>query len=126
MKKLILAIALVFCLTVPLYGESVTLNWGASTSSDVRYYNIYQSTISGSYTVAKRIGQVGDNVYAYTISNVPITSNLYWLITAVDYDGNESVGYELTSSTYRKCTITYGRIFLIMKYPYSKSKISVK
>lgn len=126
MKRFILTMALILCLAVPLYGETLTLGWGASTSPDVQYYNIYQSTTSGSYTPDKRIAQVASNIRSYKISNVASTTTLYWLITATDYDGNESVGYELSLSTYRKCIILWGKIFTMMQYGYSKSNIAVK
>jgi HYDIN/CFA65/VesB-like, Ig-like domain/Cep192 domain 4 len=72
----------------PVAPHSVALNWGAS-SSTVAGYNVYRSTVSGS-SYAKvngsPIGGVG-----YADSSVQSGQTYYYVATAVDSSGTESV-----------------------------------
>ena len=68
--------------------HSVALAWNASTSS-VSGYNVYRSTVSGgSYT---KINSSLVAVLDYSDANVLGGSTYYYVMTAVDAAGNESV-----------------------------------
>jgi Abnormal spindle-like microcephaly-assoc'd, ASPM-SPD-2-Hydin/Protein of unknown function (DUF1573)/Transmembrane protein 131-like N-terminal len=71
--------------TVP---HAVALNWGASSSS-VAGYNVYRSTVSGS-AYAKMNGSILGGVN-YADSSVQTGHTYYYVATAVDGSGNESV-----------------------------------
>jgi hypothetical protein len=68
--------------------HSVALNWGASSSS-VAGYNVYRSTVSGS-AYAKMNGSILGGVN-YADSSVQTGHTYYYVATAVDGSGNESV-----------------------------------
>jgi hypothetical protein len=68
--------------------HSVALNWGASSSS-VSGYNVYRSTVSGS-AYAKMNGSMLGGVN-YADSSVQSGHTYYYVATAVDGSGNESV-----------------------------------
>jgi len=68
--------------------HSVTLSWSASTSSGVSYYNVYRGTISGGpYSLVKS----GVTSASYTDPNVQSGKIYYYVTTAVDSAGAESV-----------------------------------
>jgi len=75
------------CLTgVP---HSASLNWTASTSSNVTGYNVYRATQSGGpYTKLTSSPVVGTS---YTDVTVQAGQTYYYVTTAVDSGGNESV-----------------------------------
>ena len=81
--------------TVPLSGTGVSpvqhsaaLTWNASTST-VSGYNVYRSTVSGSsYT---KINSSLVTTLTYTDSTVQSGTTYYYVTTAVDASGNESV-----------------------------------
>jgi len=68
--------------------HSVALNWGASSTS-VAGYNVYRSTVSGS-SYAKMNGSVLGGV-SYADSSVQSGQTYYYVATAVDSSGIESV-----------------------------------
>jgi hypothetical protein len=72
----------------PTAPHSVALNWGASSSS-VAGYNVYRSTVSGS-AYAKMNGSTVGGVN-YADSSVQSGHTYYYVATAVDGSGNESV-----------------------------------
>jgi len=72
----------------PTAPHSVALNWGASSSS-VAGYNVYRSTVSGS-AYAKMNGSMVGGVN-YADSSVQTGHTYYYVATAVDASGNESV-----------------------------------
>jgi hypothetical protein len=72
----------------PAAPHSVALNWGASSSS-VAGYNVYRSTVSGS-AYAKMNGSMVGGVN-YADSSVQSGHTYYYVATAVDGSGNESV-----------------------------------
>jgi hypothetical protein len=78
--------------TVSLSGtgvaHSVTLTWNASTST-VSGYNVYRGTVSGSGYVKLNSSLVG--VLTYTDSTVQSGTTYFYVTTAVDSSGNESV-----------------------------------
>lgn len=93
MNKIIFYITLLLSILMytPVYGETVTIKWTKSPSSDVANYRVYQSNTSKVYTSANRIAQVSKTTYSYTIKNILNTTDIFWIVTAVDAKGNESV-----------------------------------
>jgi hypothetical protein len=68
--------------------HTVALSWGASTSS-VAGYNVYRSSVSGSSYAKINSSLVGG--VGFTDSNVQTGRTYYYVATAVDANGNESV-----------------------------------
>jgi hypothetical protein len=74
--------------TAPV-AHSVSLSWVASTSSTVVGYNIYRGSVSGGpYTMLNSTPQAG---LSYTDMTVLAGQTYYYVVTAVDGSGNESV-----------------------------------
>ena len=70
--------------------HSVTLSWVASTSSSVVGYNVYRGSVSGGpYTMLNSAPNVSTS---YTDMTVSGGQTYYYIVTAVDASGNESVG----------------------------------
>jgi Abnormal spindle-like microcephaly-assoc'd, ASPM-SPD-2-Hydin/Transmembrane protein 131-like N-terminal/CARDB len=72
----------------PQINHTVALNWGASSSS-VAGYNVYRSSVSGSSYAKLNSSLVGGA--SFTDSNVQAGQTYYYVATAVDAGGNESV-----------------------------------
>jgi hypothetical protein len=68
--------------------HSVALTWNASTST-VAGYNVYRTTVSG--TQYARVNSFQVSGLAYTDSNVQSGTTYYYVTTAVDTSGVESV-----------------------------------
>ncbi|MGH9735298.1 MAG: putative Ig domain-containing protein [Candidatus Acidiferrales bacterium] len=68
---------------------SVSLSWTASPSSGVAGYNVYRTTQSGSNYV--RINTAVVSSLAYSDGTVVDGTTYYYVLTAVDGSGNESV-----------------------------------
>jgi hypothetical protein len=67
------------------------LKWEPSTSSDVRYYNVYFSTRGRPEITQKRlIASPLKSMTTYLDWSAPIEGNAHYAITAVDRQGNES------------------------------------
>jgi fibronectin type 3 domain-containing protein len=66
----------------------VALTWNASTST-VAGYNVYRTTTSGTGYIKVNSSLVG--VLNYTDSTVQSATTYYYVTTAVDASGNESV-----------------------------------
>src|SRR5207244_501543 len=67
--------------------HSVTLNWGASTSS-VAGYNIYRAAVSGgSYA---RQNQSANGTLTFTDTNVQAGQQYFYVVTSVDLNSVES------------------------------------
>jgi len=88
---------------VPLTGtgvapvqHSVALNWNAS-SSTVAGYNVYRGTVSGGPHA--KINSSLVVVLDYTDSNVQSGTTYYYVTTAVNSSGNESVFSNEVSGT---------------------------
>jgi len=65
----------------------VSLNWAASTSSNITNYKIYRSTVSGSsFSVIQTVG----NVTTFMDKTVTSGTTYYYVVTAVDSTGAES------------------------------------
>jgi hypothetical protein len=68
--------------------NSVLLNWNPSHSPNLSYYNLYRGIVSGGpYPVVTSVGPVT----TYTDSNVQAGETYYYVVTAVDATGAESV-----------------------------------
>jgi hypothetical protein len=72
----------------PVVSHTAALGWGAS-SSTVAGYNVYRSTTSGSAYVKVNGSLVG--AVSYADSSVQSGQTYYYVATAVDGSGNESV-----------------------------------
>jgi hypothetical protein len=68
--------------------HSVSLTWAASTST-VAGYNVYRTTTSGTGYIKINASPVG--ILSYTDSTVQNATTYYYVTTAVDTGGNESV-----------------------------------
>jgi hypothetical protein len=68
--------------------HSVALTWNASTST-VSGYNVYRTTVSGTSYVKINSSLVA--VLTYTDSTVQSGTTYYYVTTAIDSSGNESV-----------------------------------
>jgi hypothetical protein len=67
--------------------HSVTLNWTASSSSNVTNYRVYRgATTGGPYTIVATLGPVT----TYTDTNVQAGQVYYYVTTAIDSTGAES------------------------------------
>jgi fibronectin type 3 domain-containing protein len=68
--------------------HSVNLTWSPSSSSGVVAYNVYRGTVTGGpYNLLKS----GISSTSYTDSNVQSGNTYYYVTTAVDSSGAESV-----------------------------------
>lgn len=76
--------------------HSVALAWNASTSA-VSGYNVYRSTVSGSAYVKLNSALVGG--LTYDDGTVQSATTYYYVVTAVDSSGNESVYSNQASET---------------------------
>jgi hypothetical protein len=79
-----------FTATVQL-PHSVALAWTASTTSTVTGYNVYRSTLSGSSYTLINSSLVLAPVVTYTDTTVQNATTYYYVTTAVDASGAESV-----------------------------------
>lgn len=70
-------------------GRSVVLTWVASTSTNVKGYRVYRSTVKGGpYNL---IAPDLPAVVTYTDSTVQLGQTYYYVVTAVDSNNNASV-----------------------------------
>ena len=67
---------------------SASLTWNASTSTSVIGYKVYQRTATGTYSAA--IAFLG-NVTSYIASGLQKSTTYYFVVTAVDSSGKESL-----------------------------------
>jgi hypothetical protein len=69
--------------------HSVVLTWAASTSADVVGYNVYRSDVSGGpYALLDKSVPAG--TLSYTDTAVQAGQTYYYVLTAVDSEGEES------------------------------------
>ncbi len=115
MKKLILLTSIILIiLPINIYAFTITLSWTKSPSTDVAYYKVYQSTTSKVYPVTPIATALPIN-NMMTLTKIPETVPTYWIITAVDTNGNESAPTaELTTKWY----ILFKKIFGSLIPPY--------
>ena len=81
---------------------AATLSWTPPTENvdgtaldGISYYNIYYGREIGNYTNTVRVDNPG--LTEYMIENLPGNNTYYFVVTAVDIDGNES-GYSNVAS----------------------------
>jgi hypothetical protein len=68
--------------------SSAALTWNANTDSDLAGYKVYRATASGAYGAP--IATLG-NVTGYTATGLTVGTTYFFVITAYDQAGNESV-----------------------------------
>lgn len=90
MKRLVIVIAILLCMTTNALALTVNIVWPKSTSTNVVSYRVYQSTKSGVYTYGNIAAVVQAPTVEVTFYNVSNRTPLYWTITAVDDAGRES------------------------------------
>jgi hypothetical protein len=73
----------------PQSAHSVSLTWSASPTTTVTGYNVYRSTVSGS--LYAKVNSAALTGLAYTDTAVQTATTYYYVATAVDGNGNESV-----------------------------------
>ncbi len=78
-----------FSITIAAASHSAVLSWTASTSTGVTGYNVYRSTVSGAGYTKINSSLVGGSTY--TDATVVSGQTYYYLTTAVDNSGEESV-----------------------------------
>jgi hypothetical protein len=69
--------------------SSTTLTWNANTENDLAGYKIYRATTSGGYGAP--IATVQGNVTTYIAAGLQVGTTYFFVITAYDSVGNESV-----------------------------------
>ncbi|MGA3292753.1 MAG: choice-of-anchor D domain-containing protein [Candidatus Acidiferrales bacterium] len=70
--------------------HSVDLSWGASSSTDVVGYNVYQGTVSGGPYAKLTSALVSASLLQYVDSTVQSGHTYYYVVTAVDSSNDES------------------------------------
>ena len=97
----------------------IKLNWNKNTEADFSYYNVYRDT-AFNFTVdsTKLVASVTDTFYSHTFpSNV---ETLYYKLTAVDNQGNESNPSEQVSAILVSVTnewVPVNNYILYQNYP---------
>jgi hypothetical protein len=69
--------------------SSVTLTWNANTDSDLAGYKIYRATTSGGYGAP--IATLQGNITTYIAAGLQSGTTYFFVITAYDNAGNESL-----------------------------------
>ena len=84
-------------------GDDVTLTWDDPLEQDVRYFNIYRGTVSGSLTLYDTYAYYGENwrdIIPTQWRDMDQASNTYYYeVTFVNYDGVESLPSTEVSAT---------------------------
>ena len=72
-------------------GPEATLAWSPNVEGDLAGYHVYQSTVSGSYTEPPAYRVLYDQL-SITVPILQQRCNVkyFWVVTALDYGGNES------------------------------------
>jgi fibronectin type 3 domain-containing protein len=65
----------------------VNLAWNANTETDLAGYKVYRGTTSGVYSTTYNVG----NVIAYTVTGLAPGNIYYFVVTAYDTGGFESL-----------------------------------
>jgi len=86
--------------------QSVTLAWAPSPDLNVVGYNVYYGTASGNYTWKTSSGNVG----SATISNLVEGVTYYFVVTAYDVTGLESVPSNEVSYTVPGVALSLGKL----------------
>jgi len=70
--------------------QEIQLAWDRNTEEDLAGYRLYQSGSSGNYDFSSPIARIPASADRFTVL-VPPTGTFYWVLTAFDYSGNESL-----------------------------------
>jgi hypothetical protein len=82
--------------TPALMPHSVSLSWDASTTPNIRGYNVYRATMSGGAYLILNNSPIVET--AYVDNNVAVGQTYYYVTTAVDqYDNESSYSNEATA-----------------------------
>ena len=76
------------CITYSTH--ATTLNWNASTSPNVSYYNVYRGSVSGGPYNAVGSTTPSSGQTTYKDSAVQAGQTYYYVVTTVDVNSNES------------------------------------
>jgi fibronectin type 3 domain-containing protein len=68
---------------------TASLTWNANTDSDLAGYKVYQGTSSGTYTAP--VGTIPKGTTSYTVTGLQTGTTYFFIITAYDSAGNESL-----------------------------------
>jgi len=83
--------------TVTSAGTAATLAWNADTSTGLAGYKVYLGTASGVYGTSINVG----NVTSYVMSNLAVGTTYYFVVTAYNISGSESLpSNEVSKSIY--------------------------
>ena len=91
-KAILIAIIIVVVWASLTMAADVTFTWDAHTAPDLESYKLYQSNVSDGHVLEKDGGMsiatipAGTEIYIGNISE----GGWYWVLTAVDMNGNES------------------------------------
>jgi fibronectin type 3 domain-containing protein len=69
--------------------SSATLTWDPNTDSDLAGYKVYRATASGAYGAA--LGTVPAGTVTYQATGLSANTTYFFVITAYDNAGNESL-----------------------------------
>jgi hypothetical protein len=68
---------------------TASLTWNANTDSDLAGYKVYQGTSSGTYTAP--VATMPKGTTSYTVTGLQTGTTYFFIITAYDSAGNESL-----------------------------------
>jgi fibronectin type 3 domain-containing protein len=69
--------------------SSATLLWNANTETDLAGYKVYRATASGAYGAP--ITTITGNVTTYVATALQVGTTYFFVVTAYDNAGNESI-----------------------------------
>jgi hypothetical protein len=84
-----LFVALLLMPTMSL-GADVSVSWNANTEADLAGYHLYQSTTAGAHVKGVFSADILKPATAYTVAGLQ-DGTYFWVLTAYDVAGNESV-----------------------------------
>lgn len=92
MKKLLVLLA-IFIFVVPVSiaaAKDVILQWDPNIETDLAWYRMYRSTVSGQYSSGNQVGtDIAAGTQTFTDTGIP-DGTYYWVVRAVDTEQNES------------------------------------
>ena len=106
-------IILCFASTAAFGQVKITLAWNPSISPNIAGYNVYYGQASGSYTTVIKVG----NTNLASITNLTVGTTYYFVATAMDTSGIESVFSNELSYTAVAPAIRLNLAFSPLKQP---------
>ncbi len=98
MKRIVVAIILVLLMVMNAPAAQKVFTWDANTEADLAGYRLYQSNVSGQYTIGLDwIAEIPAGTETLIYDMTP-DGTYYFVLTAFDVNGNES-GYSNEVST---------------------------